>query len=161
MNQASNGFAKLLQSMVKTGRCPYTLAHSRVNFSPVDAVARAICCMAGSQAPYTVFHIFDDHDLPVSHLLEQLTAIGYPIEVLSDQAFDAFLSEAAEHPELRGALDGFLTRVTGGRHLVETPCESGFSLHALAQEGFHWPVITPAYLNAYLTGLDTLGTFLR
>lgn len=161
MNQASNGFAKLLQSMVKTGRCPYTLAHSRVNFSPVDAVARAICCMAGSQAPYTVFHIFDDHDLPVSHLLEQLAAIGYPIEVLSDQAFDAFLSEAAEHPELRGALDGFLTRVTGGRHLVETPCESSFSLHALAQEGFHWPVITPAYLNAYLTGLDTLGTFLR
>lgn len=161
MNQSSNGFTKLLQSMVKTGRCPHTLAYSRVNFSPVDAVARAICRMAGSQDPYTIFHIFDDHDLPVSYLLEQLAAIGYPIEVISDQAFDAFVMESAEQPQLCDALDGFLTRVTGGRHLVETPCESRFSLDALALEGFHWPAITPAYLHTYLTGLDTLGTFLR
>ena len=53
----------------------------------------------------------------------------------------------------------FLTRVTGGRHMAETPCESGFSIRALEQEGFSWPEITDAYLTAYLTGLDTLGAF--
>ena len=66
---------------------------------------------------------------------------------------------AAEDPKFSGALDGFLTRVTGGRHMVEAPCESGFSIRALEQEGFVWPEISDDYLSAYLTGLDTLGAF--
>ena len=66
---------------------------------------------------------------------------------------------AAENPTFSGALDGFLTRVTGGRYMVETPCESGFSIRALEQEGFIWPEISDDYLSAYLTGLDTLGAF--
>ncbi len=159
MNRATNGFTKLLQSMVRTGRCPQSMARSWINFSPVDAVARAICRMAGSSPEYTVFHIFDSNDLPVSKLLIQLTALGYPVQAIPDDEFDEFMLHAAENPSFSGALDGFLTQVTGGRHMIETPCESGFSIRALEQEGFSWPEITDEYLSAYLTGLDTLGAF--
>ena len=159
MNRATNGFTKLLQSLVRTGRCPQSMAHSWTNFSPVDAVARAICRMAGSPTEYTVFHIFDSNDLPVTKLLDGLSALGYPVEVIDDAAFDDFMLHAAEDPSFSDALDGFLTRVTGGRHMVETPCESSFSIRALEQEGFIWPEITDDYLSAYLTGLDTLGAF--
>ena len=108
---------------------------------------------------YTVFHIFDSNDLPVSRLLARLEEIGYPVQAIDDAAFDEFMLHAAEDPAFSGTLDGFLTRVTGGRHMAETPCESGFSIRALEQEGFSWPEITDAYLTAYLTGLDTLGAF--
>ncbi len=159
MNRATNGFTKLLQSIVSTGRCPMSMARSWMNFSPVDAVSRAICRMAGSAEEYTVFHIFDSNDLPVSRLLARLEEIGYPVQAIDDAAFDEFMLHAAEDPAFSGTLDGFLTRVTGGRHMAETPCESGFSIRALEQEGFSWPEITDAYLTAYLTGLDTLGAF--
>lgn len=159
MNRATNGFTKLLQSIVWTKRCPQSLARSWINFSPVDAVARAICLMARTAGQYTVFHIFDSNDLPVSKLLRQLERIGYSVQTVSDSDFDHFMLEAAEDPAFDGALDGFLTRVTGGRHMVETPCESGFSIRALEQEGFVWPEISDEYLAAYLTGLDTLGSF--
>lgn len=159
MNRATNGFTKLLQSLVRTGRCPQSMAQSWTNFSPVDAVARAICRMAGSPAEYTVFHIFDSNDLPVTKLLDGLSALGYPVEVIDDAAFDEFMLHAAEDPSFSDALDGFLTRVTGGRHMVETPCESSFSIRALEQEGFIWPEITDEYLSTYLSGLDTLGAF--
>ena len=159
MNRATNGFTKLLQSIVYTGRCPASLARSWINFSPVDAVARAICRMAGSAEEYTVFHIFDSNDLPVSKLLAHISALGYPVRVIEDAEFDEFMLHAAENPTFSGALDGFLTRVTGGRYMVETPCESGFSIRALEQEGFIWPEISDDYLSAYLTGLDTLGAF--
>lgn len=159
MNQATNGFTKLLQSIVRTGRCPQSLARSWINFSPVDAVARAICRLAGSAEEYTVFHIFDSNDLPVSKLLTHISALGYPVRTMEDEDFDKFMLHAAEDPSFSGALDGFLTRVTGGRHLIETPCESGFSIRALEQEGFLWPEISDEYLSTYLTGLDTLGAF--
>ena len=159
MNRATNGFTKLLQSIVRTGLCPQSMACSWINFSPVDAVARAICRLAGSAEEYTVFHIFDSNDLPVSKLLTHISALGYPVRAVDDREFDEFMLHAAEDPAFNGALDGFLTRVTGGRHLIETPCESGFSIRALEQEGFLWPEISDEYLSAYLTGLDTLGAF--
>lgn len=159
MNQATNGFTKLLQSIVRTGRCPQSMARAWINFSPVDAVARAICRMAGSAPEYTVFHIFDSNDLPVSKLLTHISELGYPVRSIDDAEFDEFMLHAAEDPKFSGALDGFLTRVTGGRHMVEAPCESGFSIRALEQEGFVWPEISDDYLSAYLTGLDTLGAF--
>lgn len=159
MNQTTNGFTKLLQSMVHSGFCPESLARSWINFSPVDATARAICRMAGSDRQYTVFHIFDSNDMPVSKLLSHLSELGYPIQVLDDAAFDRYMLQTAEDPAKSGILDGFLTRVTGGRHMVEAPCESSFSIRALEQEGFLWPEITDPYLHAYLLGLDTLGTF--
>lgn len=158
MNNATNGFTKLLQSMVKTGRCPASLARSAVNFSPVDAVSRAIRLLAGSDPAYTVFHIFDSNDLPVSDLIDILRELGHPVEVLPDEEFDAFLLSAAEAGLDGDALSGFLTRVSGGR-LAEAPCESGFSLLALEREGFRWPEITRDYLRTYLSGLDSLGFF--
>lgn len=159
MNRATNGFTKMMQSMVRTGICPQALARSGINFSPVDAVARAICRMARSADDYTVFHIFDSNDLPVSKLLSHLDALGYPVRAVDNAEFDSFMLTAAEDPAFNGALDGFLTRVTSGHYMVETPCESSFSIRALEQENFVWPEITDAYLSAYLTGLDTLGAF--
>lgn len=115
--------------------------------------------MARSADDYTVFHIFDSNDLPVSKLLSHLDALGYPVRAVNNAEFDSFMLTAAENPAFNGALDGFLTRVTSGHYMVETPCESSFSIRALEQENFVWPEITDAYLSAYLTGLDTLGAF--
>ncbi len=86
-------------------------------------------------------------------------ALGYPVRAVDDREFDEFMLHAAEDPAFNARWTASLTRVTGGRHLIETPCESGFSIRALEQEGFLWPEISDEYLSAYLTGLDTLGAF--
>lgn len=159
MNKATNGFVKLLQSIVTTGKCPESFARSLINFSPVDSSAEAICRVAGSRPEYTVFHIFNDKSLPASRLLEQLRRMNRPVEVLKEKDFDQFLLEAAEDPARHGLLEGFLTGVSGGKDMVEAPCESSFSIQALQSEGFSWPEISDGYLYSYLSGQETLGAF--
>lgn len=159
MNKQSNGFTKLLQSIVRTGKCQESFSLSHINFSPVDSSAQAICQVAGSGPEYTMFHIFNNRSLKAMRLIEQLRILGHPVEVLKQQDFERFLIHAAEDPSLQGALDGFLTRVNGGKNMVETPCESSFSIRALELEGFVWPEISDEYLFSYLSGQETLGTF--
>ncbi len=159
MNKASNGFTKLLQSIVQTGKCPEFFANSQVNFSPVDASAQAICRMAGTSPIYSVFHIFNSQNLSATRLISHLRALGHPVEILDQPSFEQFMLDAAEDSSLQGALDGFLTRVVGEVNMVETPCESVFSVYALEQEGFLWPEISDEYLFSYLMGQETLGTF--
>ena len=159
MNKSSNGFTKLLQSIVQTGKCPEFFAESQVNFSPVDASAQAICCMAGTAPTYSVFHIFNAQNLSATRLISQLRALGHPIEILDQPSFEKFMLTAAKDPTLQGSLDGFLTRVVGEVDMVETPCESAFSVNALEREGFTWPEISDEYLYSYLMGQETLGTF--
>lgn len=40
--------------------------------------------MARSADDYTVLHIFDSNDLPVSKLLSHLDALGYPVRAVDD-----------------------------------------------------------------------------
>ena len=81
------------------------------------------------------------------------------MEVLKEKDFDQFLREAAEDPARHGLLEGFLTGVSGGKDMVEAPCESSFSIQALQSEGFAWPEISDGYLHSYLSGQETLGAF--
>lgn len=160
INFLTNGFMRTLKAYKKIGKFPMGQMHAPVEFSPIDSTAEAILTLAACKAPYTVFHAYNDHKVYMADVVYAMQAYGFPIEVVSDGAFDAALKSMEQDAANSETVLGLIAYASSdGIPRYEIAAENEFTVELLYRMQYKWPIIDDAYLKNVMKALDTLGFF--
>ena len=162
INFNSNASMGRLKAYRMLGGCPYPLLEERMEFSPIDEVARAVVILAGTPAANVVFHVQNDHLLPMDDILSRLRKDdGSPLDYLEEDDFVRRMDEAKADPEKARILSSIIayTQAEGQVQLVENVASSVFSMQVLHRLGFRWDETSSAYVDMIFRILDSFRFF--
>ena len=162
INFNSNASMGRLKAYRMLGACPYPLLEGRMEFSPIDEVARAVVLLAGTPAANCVFHVQNDHLLPMDDILSRLHRDdGSPLEYTETDEFVRRLDEAKADPEKARILSSIIAyaQAEGQVQLVENGAVSDFSMQVLHRLGFRWDPTSSAYVDMIFSLLDSFRFF--
>jgi amino acid adenylation domain-containing protein len=162
INFNSNASMGRLKAYRMLGACPYPLLEDRMEFSPIDEVARAVVLLAGTPEANCVFHVQNDHLLPMDDILSRLhTDDGSPLEYLEMDAFVRRMDEAKADPGKARILSSIIayTQAEGQVQMVENLASNVFSMQVLHRLGFRWDETSSAYVDMIFRILDSFRFF--
>ena len=162
INFNSNASMGRLKAYRMLGACPYPLLEGRMEFSPIDEVARAVVLLAGTPKANVVFHVENDHLLPMDDILSRLHLDdGSPLEYLEMDEFVHRMDEAKADPEKARILSSIIayTQAEGQVQLVENASDNTFSMQVLHRLGFRWDQTSSAYVDMIFHILDSFRFF--
>ena len=154
------GFINRLKAYKLIGCFPVSMMDTPVEFSPVDATARAITLLAGTPDSYSVFHANNCHDIHFANVLEAFEASGFRIDVVDDETFLNRFYSALDDKE-KGIAVSSLVAYEGNRDetLQWMKWDNRYTIKALYRLGFSWPLISLQYLGNNLRFLSEMGFF--
>ena len=162
INFNSNASMGRLKAYRMLGGCPYPLLEERMEFSPIDQTARAVVLLAGTPAANVVFHVQNDHMLPMDDILSRLHKDdGSPLDYLEVDEFVRRMDEAKADPEKARILSSIIayTQAEGQVQMVENVASSVFSMQVLHRLGFRWDETSSAYVDMIFRILDSFRFF--
>ena len=162
INFNSNASLGRLKAYRMLGACPYPLLEGRMEFSPIDEVARAVVMLTGTPRENVVFHAENDHLLPMDDILSRLRLDdGSPLEYLEADAFAKRMEEAGADPEKARILSSIIayTQAEGQVQMVENAADSTFSMQVLHRLGFRWNETSSAYVDMIFRILNSFRFF--
>ena len=133
-----------------------------MEFSPIDQTARAVVLLAGTPAANVVFHVQNDHMLPMDDILSRLHKDdGSPLDYLEVDDFVRRMDEAKADPEKARILSSIIayTQAEGQVQMVENVASSVFSMQVLHRLGFRWDETSSAYVDMIFRILDSFRFF--
>lgn len=158
MNLHSNAFTRRFSAYARLGAVPQSFYEGGVNFSPVDETAHRIVTLAATGEETAVFHVYPPTELKLERLIFGLRKLGYPMEVLPDDAFQKLLGEKRQTEEGREQLQGLVTSESAG-DCREIPVSQEITDGYIRQMGEDWSVITEEYIDSYLSALNGMDLF--
>ena len=162
INFNSNASMGRLKAYRMLGGCPYPLLEERMEFSPIDQTARAVVLLAGTPAANVVFHVQNDHMLPMDDILSRLHKDdGSPLDYLEVEEFVRRMDEAKADPEKARILSSIIaySQAEGQVQMVENVASSVFSMQVLHRLGFRWDETSSAYVDMIFRILDSFRFF--
>lgn len=145
-NRRSHDFYMLTQAFLKLGCYPEVLGELRVNFTPVDECAKAICLLSADELGH-VWHMMNPNDMALSEYLNTLA--GNAWRVLPMDQFITILEEYREDPIM-----GFLLAyAVVNKHVYshEWPKQKNhITVQQLHSLGFEWSDPSNKYLQYVL-----------
>lgn len=162
INFNSNASMGRMKAYRMLGACPYPLLEERMEFSPIDETARAVVLLSGTPAANCVFHVSNDHLLPMDDILSRLHRDdGSPLEYLETSAFAQRMEAAKADPEKAKILSSILAydQAEGQVQLVENQAANRFSMQVLHRLGFRWNETSGAYVDMIFGMLDSMRFF--
>ncbi|WP_114946852.1 non-ribosomal peptide synthetase [Microvirga calopogonii] len=153
-------FSRYMRALMELG-----VAHDQPDrgfgLIPVDLMARAVRLLCGSGEPSSViFQLRNPHRLLHDRLITILRANGYPIEVLTHEAFKRAIAQIGQDPRWSAALGRLLPVVDGAeartRAKYPDTSETEARLKAL---GFSYPIPSETWLVRFIAFGRTLGYF--
>ena len=162
INFNSNASMGRLKAYRMLGACPYPLLEGRMEFSPIDEVARAVVLLAGTPKANVVFHVENDHLLPMDDILSRLHKDdGAPLDYLEMEDFIRRMDEAKADPEKARTLSSIIayTQAEGQVQMVENASDNTYSMQVLHRLGFRWDQTSSAYVDMIFRILDSFRYF--
>lgn len=162
INHASNAFISSLKAYVRLGFAPKDVWEKKVDYSPVDKTAEALCALLRVDTPQPVFHVFNGHRSAYSMAFEAMEKLGHTIEPVGGGEYRKRIRETLDDPARREVLTDIISELTGeleGHYTLDY--DGGRTDGLLRQLGFIWPEVTGEYLFSCLMNLDLLGAFER
>ena len=162
INFNSNASMGRLKAYRMLGACPYPLLGDRMEFSPIDEVARAVVLLAGTPEANCVFHVQNDHLLPMDDILSRLHLDdGGPLAYLETEEFVRRMDEAKADPEKARILSSIIayTQAEGQVQMVENQASNTFSMQVLHRLGFRWNETSSDYVDMIFRILDSFRFF--
>lgn len=177
LNAGTNGFLRMFIGFAALGCFPIGLMDSEIEFSPIDAVAKAVVLLSGTPDGFTVFHAKNCNTIHLSYFISAIRRKARPIEIVSDAEFDARLESALASGNDLDKLGGLLSYRNGtdasledtlkfhdaddsGREIrVKIGSDTSFTVKALYRLGFAWPLISEEYLDKMVEALFEMNYF--
>ena len=162
INFNSNASMGRMKAYRMLGACPYPLLEGRMEFSPIDQVARAVVLLAGTPKENVVFHVENDHLLPMDDILSRLHKDdAAPLDYLEMDEFVRRMDEAKADPEKARILSSIIayTQAEGQVQLVENASDNTFSMQVLHRLGFRWDQTSSEYVDMIFRILDSFRFF--
>ncbi len=160
VNFNSNSAMGRLRAYVLLKSYPYPLLDARMEFSPIDEVARAILLLSGTPRACCVFNVSNNHLNPMEDVLSRLhKPDGSPLDALEMPEFLARMSRAQENPQLARKLSSIIAYAdtTGKESHTVNIADVTYTMQVLHRLGFFWDASSREYLDLVfdkLAGLD-------
>ena len=160
LNIKTNGFTRRLSSYVKIGLVPEGVYFSKVDFSPVDEVARMIEKLAMTDRKHTVFHVSPSKEIPMRKLFDSIEKMGYRVTVVPEDVFEENIELLRDDKELRELVEGIIFETPELKYEY-TGADNAFTEAMMESLGLKWGDISNGYLQKCLNVLHEFGVFER
>ena len=160
MNVGANAFVNSLKSYKALGAYPLENLASKIEMSPIDRVAEAVCLLATTPDAMCVFHPYNCYPLDMGAVMGAMNRHGFDVDWVSRAEFAATVDAMRNDPSRAAELQGIL-HYTG--HLLKglriTPAPNDWTTTVLYRLGFRWRPADGEYLASFLRMLDELAVF--
>ena len=160
MNVGANAFVNSLKSYKSLGVYPLENLASKIEMSPIDRVAEAVCLLATTPDSMCVFHPYNCYPLDMGAVMGAMNRHGFDVDWVSRADFAAAVDRARNDPSRAKELQGIL-HYTGHvlKNLRLTPAPNDWTTTVLYRLGFRWRPADSEYLASVLRMLDELAVF--
>ncbi len=161
INFSTNAYMGRIKVYNMLGCCPYSIYESKVEFSPIDEVARAIILLSTTPKECCVFHTYNNHALFLGDVLSGLNNIGTDIRFVEDEEYNAAMESAGNDPQKAKTLSSLLAYqdMAHGMKVSEVPISNLYTTQVLYRLGFKWSPTTWDYVDQMLSAISGLGFF--
>ena len=160
INFNTNAFMKQMKSYVKLGFFSVTDMDTKIEFSPIDMVAKAVVILAGTPDQFTVFHVNNCHKVHMANVLKSMRDEGMPVEIVSKKVFDQRFMEALKDESKAEYVSGLISYLgNAGESRRFIGADESYTIKALYRLGFSWPLISEQYIDRAFEALKTMRFF--
>ena len=160
MNVGANAFVNSLKSYKALGAYPLENLVGKIEMSPIDRVAEAVCLLATTPDAMCVFHPYNCYPLDMGAVMGAMNRHGFNVDWVSRAEFAVAVDAMRNDPSKASELQGIL-HYTG--HLLKglriTPAPNDWTTTVLYRLGFRWRPADGEYLASFLRMLDELAVF--
>ena len=160
MNVGANAFVNSLKSYRALGAYPLEELVRKIEMSPIDRVAEAVCLLATTPDGLVVFHPYNAYPLDMGAVVSAMNRRGFDVDLVSRGEFAARVDALKNDPTRATELQGIL-HYAG--HLLKdrriTPAPNDWTTTVLYRLGFRWKPAEDRYLANFLEMLDGLAVF--
>ena len=160
-NFSTNSFMGRIKVYNMLGCCPYGLRNKRVEFSPINEVARAIVLLAMTPEGCTVFHPYNIHGQFLGDVLMELTSVGEGIRFVEKEEFDQAMAMAGEDPQKAKQMSSLLAYqdLAHGQTTTDVSRDNDYTTQVLYRLGFAWSPTSWDYVERMLKTIGGFGFF--
>ncbi len=161
VNYTANSYMNSLQAYQALGFIPYDALVKQTEFSPIDALAKAILALATTPEDCVCFMPMNTHRPLMGDIIRELSAIGNPIQGVENEMFAQALSEALSS-EAKSQSVSTLIAYKNNDNLQTIGldgCNSDYTNRVLERLGFSWPETGSAYIRQFIERLAGKGFF--
>ncbi|MBQ7064979.1 MAG: amino acid adenylation domain-containing protein [Firmicutes bacterium] len=160
INSITNGFIRNLRGYLALGCFPVSDCDTRIDFSPIDEVAKAVLLLAKSNRSFTLFHVANSHEVEMGDVIDCMNRYGFKIKVVSDGEFNSALQKMMASDDGQMMVSSLIAYSSSDKHLHEyILTDNSFSIKALYRMGYKWPITDDHYLMRVIEALDSLDFF--
>ena len=160
-NFSTNSFMGRIKVYNMLGCCPFSMRNKRVEFSPINEVARAIILLSTTPKACCVFHPYNIHTQFLGDVLEGLTSVGDGVRFVEQEDFVAAMEEAKADPQQARQLSSLLAYqdMAHGQKTADVNRDNDYTTQVLYRLGFSWSPTSWDYVERMLTAISGFGFF--
>ena len=160
-NFSTNSFMGRIKVYNMIGSCPYEMRNKRVEFSPINEVARAIVLLSTTPKDCTVFHPYNIHGQFLGDVLTGLTSVTGGIRFVEKEDFAAAMEAAKDDPQKARQMASLLAYqdMAHGQKTTDVERDNDYTTQVLYRLGFSWSPTSWDYVERMLTAIGGFGFF--
>ncbi len=160
-NFATNSFMGRIKVYNMLGCCPYSMRNKRVEFSPINEVARAIVLLSGTPKECTVFHPYNIHGQFLGDVLTGLTSVGDGVRFVEQEDFAQAMEAAKDDPVKAKQMSSLLAYqdMAHGQKTTDVARDNDYTTQVLYRLDFAWSPTSWDYVERMLTAIGGFGFF--
>ena len=160
-NFSTNSFMGRIRVFNMLGCCTYAMAASKVEFSPINEVSRAIVRLATTPKECTVFHPYNNHVQFLGDVLNGLSAVGEGVRFVELEAFNEAMNRAKDDPQKASQLASLLAYADAahGQRVTDVTRNNDYTTQVLLRLDSSFSPTSWAYVERMLTTIGGFGFF--
>ena len=159
INSNTNSSMGRLKIYAMLGVCPYEQLDVPMEFSPIDATAKAIIKLCETPRECVLFHPYSHNNTLSVNVFKAMTRCGLTIKPVERDEFNEAIRTAEGDPVKARLLTSMLAYQSGSKNNINIPRHNSYTMQVLYRMGYQWPVTTPEYLEKFINALKGLGFF--
>ena len=161
INFSTNSAMGRLKAFVMLGCAAFEQLDTTMEFSPIDAVARATVALSKTPETCTLFHVFNNQNISMEGIFSELNNLGYEIDYVEREEYAKAFQAAQNDPKRAASLTSIMAYMhsPGGRETVRLTRQCEYTMQVLYRLKFAWPVTTWDYIERFVSTLSGLGFF--
>ncbi len=161
INFDTNSAMGRLKAYAMLGCAAFDQLDATMEFSPIDAVAKATVMLSETPDECTLFHVFNNQNISMEGIFHELGELGYPIKYVERDEFMEAFTLAENDKKKASELTSIMAymRSPGGREVIRLKRQCEYTLQVLYRLGFRWPITTWDYIERFVSALGGLGYF--
>ena len=160
-NFSTNSFMGRIRVFNMLGCCTYAMAASKVEFSPINEVSRAIVSLATAPKECTVFHPYNNHVQFLGDVLKGLSSVGEGVRFVELEEFNETMNRAKDDPQKASQLASLLAYADAahGQRVTDVTRNNDYTTQVLLRLGSSFSPTSWDYVERMLTAIGGFGFF--